>query len=69
MNDVKCVNDSIFWWLEEIPIAELPDEARSTVEGYRNGKYTVTQATERLTSQCNDLILEWIATNNQLDSI
>lgn len=69
MNKVNDVGDAMFWWLEEIPLSELPDEAQTTVKGYRSGKYNVTQATNRLKSQCEGLIAEWININNELNSL
>jgi hypothetical protein len=69
MQKVNNVSDAIFWWLEEIPMDELPDEAQTIVGEYRNGTYDVTEASESLEQTCHSHITEWINTNNQLDSI
>ena len=63
---IKNLEDSFYWWLEELPVEEIEDvEAQKIIEDYREGTYDVIQASTMLETFCEKSIREWIDLNNE----
>jgi hypothetical protein len=63
---IKNLEDSFYWWLEELPVEEIEDvEAQKIIEDYREGTYDVLTASQMLETFCEKSIKEWIDLNNE----
>jgi hypothetical protein len=63
---IKNLEDSFYWWLEELPVEEIEDvEAQKIIEDYREGTYDVLTASQMLETFCEKSIREWIDLNNE----
>jgi len=63
---IKNLEDSFYWWLEELPVEEIEDaEAQKIIEDYREGTYDVLTASQMLETFCEKSIREWIDLNKQ----
>ena len=70
MDDFKSQMALHWFWLEEMPLAELPSpEAQEIVLSYRYGKRDSEEAIEALKEVCGDEVSDWIQTNLELSTI
>jgi hypothetical protein len=71
MNMDKFAEQTVQWfWLEEMPLAELPNsDVQDIVTAYRCGTLWSEEALIKLKEQCSEEISSWILTNQELSSI
>lgn len=64
------IDGAIVDWLEDVPLDELPNEyVRMVVQNFREGHMSVSEAIEVLNEECEDLLINYVKTNKELQSL
>lgn len=62
--------DFSYWWLEEMPLAELSsEEAQDIVTAYRAGDLGFEEALDKLERECQEEFEAWAKINSELSEI
>ena len=70
MDNIKSEMALQWFWLEEMPLDELPSpEAQEIVLSYRQGDRCMEEACEALKEVCEEEVSEWIQRNEELSKI
>ena len=65
----KNLRDAKLFWLNQIPLSELPEEMQYMISDFRKGKITKITAIKKMSGEWEEWIISWIEANKHLDDI
>jgi hypothetical protein len=65
----KNLQDAKLFWLNVIPLSELPDDMQYMISDFRNSKITKITALKKMSGEWEEWVSEWIKANKEIENI